>query len=61
MGANVELEDTMAAATLIAALMPLNPDVWRTKPFDQIAQACIDLWAEIGKARTIKYQDLPRT
>jgi hypothetical protein len=61
MGINVELEDTIAAATLIAALIPLNPDAWRTKSYDKIAEACIDLGAEIGKAPTIKYQDLPRT
>jgi hypothetical protein len=61
MGINVDLEDTIAAATLIAALIPLNPDVWRTKSYDKIAEACIDLGAEIGKARTIKYQDLPST
>ena len=51
MGVNVELEDTTAAATLIAALIPLNPDIWRTKSYDKIAEACIDLGAEIGKAR----------
>ena len=56
MGLKVSPQDTIAAATIIAGQIAGNPGTWGKETYPQIAQRCIELGAEIAKARQDKEQ-----
>jgi hypothetical protein len=57
---NLSPGDTIAAATIIAGQIAGNPGTWGKETYPQIAHRCVELGAEIAKAREEKERDFKK-